>query len=147
EDEADDTVSSARFAYGEEGESHVDLAPAANAVNYDVVEDESETIQFELEAPTVEPVETVPDLRLERAYEQAAAAPTISTPAVMYRTPEDNAEGRGISFSRILSGLLLLALGTGLGLGAYYYWDVTHPAPVTVAEAPVIQEMKTTDIP
>jgi hypothetical protein len=32
-----------------------------------------------------------------------------------------------------------------LGVGAYYYWDATHPPPAVVA--PVIQEMKTNDIP
>jgi len=147
EDEAEDTVSSARFAYGEEGESHVDLTPATHVANYDVVEDESETIQFEPEPPAEENIQLVPDPRLERAYEQAAAATTPSSPAVTYRQPENADENRGIGFVQILGALLLLAVGTGLGLGAYYYWDVTHPAPVVVAEAPVIKEMKTTDIP
>jgi len=145
EDEAEDTVSSARFAYGEEGESHVDLPPAANAPNYDIVEDESETIRFEPEAPTAETVEPAPDPRLERAYEQAASTTTMTAPAVTYR--QTDIEKPALNFVRIIGALILLLAGAAIGLGAYYYWDVTHPAPVTVAEAPVIQEMKTTDIP
>jgi len=61
EDDAEDTIQTPRFSYGNEGESEVDLSPAAT---FDVVDKEPETIEFAPEteiAPRPEPVVPQPE--------------------------------------------------------------------------------------
>jgi len=44
-----------------------------------------------------------------------------------------------------IGALAFLIIGAAIGFGSYYYWNITHPPDAIVA--PVIQEMKTNDIP
>ena len=150
EDDAEDTVQTPRFSYGDAGASEVDLAPAAR---YDVVEDESETIEF---APENEPN---PEEMAETPAPEATPEPVVDIPAPQSTpvappalqverqpfTVEVPPPSKGSPFFKVAGGLLLLIIGTAAGIGGYYYWDSTHPQVAVVA--PAIQEMKTNDIP
>lgn len=148
DDEAEDTVQTPRFSYGDEGASEVDLAPAAR---YEVVEDE--TIEFEPEPES----ELAPEVK-ESANEQKVEEEPVSEPAGEIVPPKSSVysgetstainnlpERRSSSMVKVAAAAALLLIGTTLGIGGYYYWDSTHPQVAVVA--PAIQEMKTNDIP
>lgn len=150
EDEAEDTIQTPRFSYGDEGASEFDLAPA---VPYDVVE-ESGTIEF---APESEPEkeEAIEGPKAEDANDEhtavqnepatvpayKATALTDSSDRIEHLMPVTNPN----SAVKIIGAIALLLIGTAVGVGGYYYWDSTHPQVAVVA--PAIQEMKTNDIP
>ena len=150
DDEAEDTVQTPRFSYGAEGASEVDLAPAAK---YDVVEDGTETIEFEPENETIEEPETgqhvdtaenppevtnlSPEPPIVPRLDSASHRPALVT--------EHEASGNGNIGIKVAGAVVLLLLGTAIGIGGYYYWDSSHPQVAVVA--PAIQEMKTNDIP
>ena len=151
EDEAEDTIQTPRFSYGDEGASEVDLAPA---VPYDVVE-ESGTIEFapenepaeedQVEEPTVqatgrESVDAENEPETSPAYQPTTEAPGSAD--IDHLMPASSSN----SAAKIIGAIALLLIGTAAGVGGYYYWDSTHPQPVAVV-APAIQEMKTNDIP
>jgi serine/threonine protein phosphatase PrpC len=144
EDDAEDTVASARFGYGE-GTSEVDLSPAAR---FEIVDNEPETIEF---AP--EPVETAVNVDAPAAAateNDGREAIPIAEDPVLQRVSEQAYTGpvtqpARSSLTLMLGSIGLLIAGILVGLGVYYYWDSTHP-PVAVV-APAINEMKTTDIP
>jgi hypothetical protein len=142
EDDAEDTLQTPRFSYGEEGQSEVDLPPAAR---FEILDDQSETIEFapepaeteressrEIESPRIEPVEV--------------ADPPPPPPAEQVIPEYDGAKPveSGL-LSKVLMAAILLVVGGIIGFGAYYYWSSKNP-PVAVV-APTIQEMKTSDIP
>lgn len=142
EDDAEDTLQTPRFSYGEEGQSEVDLSPAAR---FEILDDQSETIEFapepaeteressrEIESPRIEPVEV--------------ADPPPPPPAEQVIPEYDGAKPveSGL-LSKVFMAAILLVVGGIIGFGAYYYWSSKNP-PVAVV-APTIQEMKTSDIP
>jgi sulfur transfer complex TusBCD TusB component (DsrH family) len=149
EDDAEDTVQTPRFSYGEEGASEVDLAPAAR---YEVVDDGKETIEFEPQSDQ-EP-DDVTDELADDSEPVAVGQPVVSPPQPVQATaaagqyfdeaePSKAAKSSGVT--KIIGAIALLLIGTAAGIGGYYYWDSTHPQVAVVA--PAIQEMKTKDIP
>src|SRR6478672_3054501 len=151
EDDAEDTVQTPRFSYGDEGASQVDLAPA---VPYDVVEDGSETIEFAPEnEPAAEQELSKPVAEETNGHVSLPAAPVIApSDESLQARPQHVGSGEAVSppkssaALKVAGAILLLLIGTAAGIGGYYYWDSTHPPPVAVV-APTIQEMKTNDIP
>jgi len=150
EDEAEDTLQTPRFSYGDAGASQVDLAPA---VPYDVIEDDSKTIEFAPETePAAEEIENDPVVEMTPIPAVPVDAPTVvpSKPAIdpesKYFGPSEAPQKAKNNSSLIMIGaILLLLIGTAAGVGGYYYWDSSHPQVQVVA--PAIQEMKTNDIP
>jgi protein phosphatase len=155
DDDQEDTLATPRFGYGDGGRSEIELSPAAR---YDIVDDEPETIEFAPEP--VEPTEPAEpeagEASAPKAEEQPAAGPVVAAStqangaadatADRYAASEyDQPEG-GSGMSKIIGGVLILLVGLGLGAGGYYNWNSTQP-PVAAIQAPVINEMKSTDIP
>jgi sulfur transfer complex TusBCD TusB component (DsrH family) len=150
EDEAEDTVQTPRFSYGDEGASQVDLAPA---VPYDVVEDGSETIEFAPESdPAIGEIVSEPIAEENTQAQNAPLVPVshpvekpIQTAAPYTASRAADPGPASNSSAKVIGAILLLLIGTAAGIGGYYYWDSTHPQVAVVA--PAIQEMKTNDIP
>jgi len=150
DDDQEDTIQTPRFGYTDDGRSEVDLTPVAQ---FDVVEDEPETIEFAPEP--VEPLREQADEPASLAHEPAAVT-DVAVPAAVgshltesRRTdpalPTSYSNEKRSNLSTIIGAAVLLLLGAAVGWGAYYYWTVNNP-PVAVV-APAINEMKTTDIP
>ena len=151
EDDAEDTVQTPRFSYGSEGESEVDIPPAAR---YEVVDDGSETIEFAPENELMEPVSDQVPIDETSGVEPPAVEPanSVAQPVVPVAARSSDVEIDDLfpakssnTLPKVIAAAALLLVGTALGIGGYYYWDSTHPQ-VTVL-APAIQEMKTNDIP
>jgi len=146
DEEAEDTIQNPRFGYGAEGQSEVDLSPAAR---FEIVEDESDTIEFAPEnEPITDPEPVVEDTPSSVVESSLASTPNNeSTPSAFtdYSGEPDRASSRS-GIGRVSAAVVLLLIGISLGFGAYYYWTVTHP-PAPIVEVPTLQEMKTTDIP
>ena len=150
DDDQEDTIQTPRFGYTDDGRSEVDLAPVAQ---FDVVEDEPETIEFApepVEAVAEPPAETLAVEEIKPAPPAEAAATAvqpkpIENPYGDTRSAFDPQAEKRSNLTTVVGAAALLLLGAAVGWGAYYYWTASNP-PVAVV-APAINEMKTTDIP
>jgi serine/threonine protein phosphatase PrpC len=139
----EDTLATARPQIDTTATSKIELSPAAK---FDIVEDETEPIEFEPEAE--ENIATARDGSPVRATDGKVPPPSdidpAARPVVAVKSTLSEVKP-GVSVGNIFLLLLVLLVGAAAGVGGFYYWNLTHP-PVVV-EAPVINEMKSSDIP
>jgi protein phosphatase len=150
-DEDEDTIQTAR-ATEQDTDFEVLRDEPAPAARFEIVDEEP--INFEPTGPEPELVETADVTAEEEATIEEVVAPAPEPapkpvqpkPQPVAYVPAPTPEPRsGFSITRVLGMLLLLLVGGALGAGGYYYYVQANP-PVVV-QAPVINEMKTTDIP
>jgi serine/threonine protein phosphatase PrpC len=144
EDDAEDTITTPRFGYGQDGASEVSLSPSAR---FEIVDEGPAPIEFEPEPQ--QPIETAEVDEGEDTAASSRPAPTKSgndTFEEFARESHDiGLEPSNRNIKNVIGGAVLLLIGAAVGFGVYYFWSSANP-PVAVV-APTIQEMKTTDIP
>jgi len=154
-DDDEDTIATARATPPDpEPDPAAVVEPAstvetASPTRFEIVDDQEEAIDFEPETPEPELVDSN-DVTAEEDASADLMASSLRPGAVEASAPSFAAVEPAPESSRsrgIFLPLLFLVLGAAGGFGGFYAWSQAHPPAPVVAEAPVIKEMKTTDIP